>query len=108
MGGALVSWWWSPLIGIVMVALGVYLATRPASPPLFAPRGDATVLYQYQDSPFCRKVRLALNVKGEPFTCVNLGIKDSQTVAAEVPASYGRLPVLRWRGKDVVCDSTNI
>lgn len=63
------------------------------------------VLHQWDISPYCRKVRKALRLKGIDYRCVDYnGMRASK--AARVHAS-GKLPVLDWDGQRIA-DSTQI
>lgn len=63
------------------------------------------VLHQWDISPYCRKVRKALRLKGIDYRCVDYnGLRAPK--AARLHAS-GKLPVLEWDGQRIA-DSTQI
>lgn len=70
-------------------------------------KSGVAILYQYEISPFCDKVRRVLNLKGIPFRVENLSL--AQTAAGKLkklnPA--GKVPVLDLDGERI-CDSTDI
>lgn len=65
----------------------------------------SVILHQWEISPFCAKVRLALNYKNIPFEVVNYNGLKAMQVKKLTPA--GKLPVLEIDG-ELIQDSKNI
>jgi glutathione S-transferase len=74
-------------------------AVRPAFVP------DEVLLYDLNDSPFCLKARICLQVKGVPFRRVSLAVGRVRELRRLNP--LGKVPVL-VQGGDVVVDSSRI
>ena len=63
------------------------------------------LLYDVNDSPFCLKARICLNLKGVPFRRVPLTVLRMRELRRVNP--LGKVPVL-VQGEAVVCDSSRI
>ncbi len=64
------------------------------------------ILYQYELSPFCDKIRRVLHVKGVPYQAENLSPSDTLWRLKKI-TPIGKLPCLRHEGK-LITDSTDI
>jgi glutathione S-transferase len=87
-------------------APGVTSLPDPALPvprPAFVP--DEILLYDLNDSPFCLKARICLQLKGVPFRRVGLTVGLRRELRRLNP--LGKVPVL-VEGGDVVVDSSRI
>jgi len=94
---------------------------RPSSPPSAPPRfsepeartippragglREEILLYDLNDSPFCLKIRICLNVKGVPFRRVALTVRRLRDVRRLNP--FGKVPVLVQDGT-AIADSSRI
>lgn len=87
-----------------MTAQG-HTATIAAEPDRGRPRGEL-VLYQYEVSPFCDKVRRILAVKGLDYRIEEVRPSTSALDVRKVNR-IGKLPVLRDGGQ-LIADSTDI
>src|SRR5689334_8153295 len=81
------------------------LPDAPTTPirPAFVP--DEVLLYDLDDSPFCLKARICLQLKGVPFRRVTVTIGRRRELQRLNP--LGKVPVL-VAGADVVADSSRI
>src|SRR5689334_15456342 len=77
--------------------------TPSAVRPAFVP--DETLLYDLDDSPFCLKARVCLQLKGVPFRRVTVTVGRLRELRRLNP--LGKVPVL-VAGGDVVADSSRI
>ena len=66
---------------------------------------DEVLLYDLNDSPFCLKARICLQLKGVPFRRVTVTVGRLRELRRLNP--LGKVPVLVHRG-DVIADSTRI
>lgn len=62
-------------------------------------------LHQFEDSPFCDKIRRILHVKEQPYEVVEVPLSETPSIRKLNP--IGKLPVLEHDGRRVV-DSTEI
>lgn len=65
------------------------------------------ILYQYEISPFCDKVRRVLNLKGVPFEVDNISLAQTAAGRLKKLNPAGKVPVLEMDG-EYFCDSTDI
>lgn len=65
------------------------------------------ILYQYEISPFCDKVRRILSFKNIPYSIRNISLLETQMGKVKKFGPAAKLPALSVNGK-IYCDSTEI
>ncbi|MEZ4359751.1 MAG: glutathione S-transferase N-terminal domain-containing protein [Kofleriaceae bacterium] len=68
---------------------------------------DAVTLYQFELCPFCHKVKAAMEVKGIPFTKVEVNPVNKKELPALPEGAPRKVPVIQM-GDETVFDSTEI